>query len=233
MKRSFVIAGCLVSLLIHSAHADLKWEQTTLELHPNFGDKEAVGHFKYENTGTTPVQIKNVKTSCGCTVAHAEQQEVAPGQKGEITATFNIGNHVGTQVKTVSVTTDQAPTPLTTLVLKAVLPEGMTMTPNFVFWRVGEEPKAKTIVAKAGPGFTPDNVEVKAENPEFTATLEPGSGKKKDKWTITVKPKQTDRNISTLITVKTDFPKQAPQSFFANASVAGAPDQAAAGATQQ
>src|SRR6478752_696136 len=119
MKKYFTVVVGIVSLAARAAYADLKWDETTIELHPNFGDKEAIGHFKYQNTGSSPVQIKDVKTSCGCTVAEAKQREVAPGQKGEITATYSIGNHVGTQVKTVSVTTDQAPTPLTTLTLKA------------------------------------------------------------------------------------------------------------------
>ena len=232
MKSYIAVAICLVSLVSHPVRADLKWEETTIELHPNFGDKEAVGHFKYQNTGSAPVEIKNVKTSCGCTVAHAEQQQVAPGQNGEITATFNIGSHVGTQVKTVSVTTDQAPTPLTTLTLKAVLPEGLTLLPTFVYWKVGEEPKPKTITAKAGKGFTPGKVDVKAENPEFSATAAPA--KDGGSWIITVTPKQTDRNISTLIKINTDFPKQAPQNFFATASVAGNPvGQTAATAPHQ
>lgn len=219
MKIYFAVAICVVSLVTRPACADLKWDQTSLELHPTLGDKEAVGHFKYQNTGSVPVQIKSVKTSCGCTVAQAQQQQVGPGEKGEITATFTIGDHVGTQVKTVTVTTDQAPTPVTTLTLKAIVPEGMMLSPNFVFWRAGEEGKAKTILARAGQGFAPEKVEVKAENPEFIATAQPG--KEHGTWTITVKPKATDRNMSTVITVKTDFPKQAPQTFFANASVTG------------
>ncbi len=221
MKKYFVVAGLVVSLLPGLAQADLKWDQTLIELHPNFGDKDAVGHFKYQNTGSTPVRIQNVKTSCGCTVAQAQKEEVAPGEKGEITATFNIGNHVGTQVKTITVTTDQSPTAVTSLTLKAVLPEGLTLLPTFVYWKVGEAPKPKTIIAKAGDGFAATKVEATAQNAEFSAVAEPA--KEKGTWKITVTPQHTDRNIATTITVKTDFPKNAPQSYYANASVAGIP----------
>src|SRR5438309_4735699 len=127
------------------AHAELKWEQTTVELHPAATDKEAVGHFKYQNTGSKPVRFQSVHTSCGCTAAQTQKDEVPPGEKGEITATFNIGGRTGTQVKTVTVQTDD-PDPAhatTQLTLKAVIPQLLELQPMFVTWRSGEEPKAK------------------------------------------------------------------------------------------
>ena len=78
-----------------TARAELKWEQTQVELHPDVGDKEAVGHFKYENTGDKPVRFKSIRTSCGCTVAQTQKEEVPPGEKGEITATLKIGGRTG------------------------------------------------------------------------------------------------------------------------------------------
>src|SRR5437016_13155041 len=64
------------------AHAELKWEQTAVELHPAATDKEAVGHFKYQNTGNKPVRIESVHTSCGCTDGHTEAEEVPTGEQG-------------------------------------------------------------------------------------------------------------------------------------------------------
>ena len=84
----------------------MKWEQTTIELHPTPGDDKAVGHFKYQNTGNKSVRFTSVRTSCGCTVAQTQKEEVAPGGNGEITATFSIGDRTGTQLKTVTVETD-------------------------------------------------------------------------------------------------------------------------------
>src|SRR5256885_199891 len=89
MKTKFFV-GILSILVCANLRAELKWEQTSLELHPAIGDKEAVGHFKYQNVGKTPVHFKGVHTSCGCTVAQSQKEEVPPGEKGEITATFKI-----------------------------------------------------------------------------------------------------------------------------------------------
>src|SRR3954453_7766370 len=101
-----IFAFTLSIIMCLSARAQLKWEQTSVELHPAAADKQAIGHFKYENTGKTPVRFKSVHASCGCTTAQTQREEVPPGEKGEITATFNIGDRTGMQVKTVTVVTD-------------------------------------------------------------------------------------------------------------------------------
>jgi len=103
--RTRIFAFTLSIFLCAIARAELKWEQTSVELHPAPADKEAVGHFKYQNTGSQPVRFKSVHTSCGCTAAQSQKDEVPPGEKGEITATFKIGDRTGTQVKSVTVQT--------------------------------------------------------------------------------------------------------------------------------
>ena len=157
MKTFRLGFGITLSIFLCAAiaRADLKWEQTILELHPGFGDKQAVAHFKYQNVGKTPIHFKSVHASCGCTAAQSQKEEVPAGEKGEVTATFNIGDRTGTQVKTVTVQTDDPdPTHSTTiLTLKAVLPEMLTINPAFVFWKGGEEPTPKTITVKAGKDF--------------------------------------------------------------------------------
>src|SRR4051812_36204627 len=99
--------------LTAKAQAELKFEQTDIELHPTPADANAVAHFKYENAGSKPIHISNVQTSCGCTVASLKSNDVAPGDKGEITATLSIGNRTGLQHKTLTVMTDDPEHPQT------------------------------------------------------------------------------------------------------------------------
>jgi hypothetical protein len=220
MKTKFFV-GILSIVMCASLRAELKWEQTSLELHPGMADKEAIGHFKYQNVGKTPVHFKSVKTSCGCTVAQSQTQEVPAGDKGEITATFKIGDRTGIQLKTITVETDEATKPVTALTLKAVLPEMITIAPNFVYWTAGEEAKAKTIVAKAGKDFAAKNLTVTSSNPEFLTKVEPGDHE--GEWKINIQPKQTAHAMASALTIRPDFPKDAPRMFYANASVTGAP----------
>src|SRR5260370_36261874 len=107
----------LLIFLCIAARAELKWEQNTIELHPSAGDKTAVAHFKYLNTGTTAVHFKSVKASCGFTATQSQKEVVNPGEKGEIGATFTDGDRTGQQLKSVTVQTDDPkPTQATTLV---------------------------------------------------------------------------------------------------------------------
>src|SRR6476620_3504671 len=148
-----LIGILLLIALAQGARAELKWEQTSVELHPAFSDKQAVAHFKYENVGQAAVRFQSVKASCGCTTAQTQKDEVPPGEKGEITATFNIGGRTGTQVKTVTVETDDAANPKTVLTLKTIIPQLLEVTPTFVFWKQGDKPEPKAISVKVGKEF--------------------------------------------------------------------------------
>src|SRR5437016_8014327 len=205
------------------ARAELKWEQTTLDLHPAVGDKTAVAHFKYQNTGTTPVHFKSVKASCGCTTTQSQKEVVNPGEKGEIIATFNIGDRTGRQMKTVTVQTDDPnPTQATTiLTLKATIPQGLEIKPTFVYWQSGEEPKPKKISIKASKDFPAKNITVKSNSQVFGSKVEPGSAS--GEWTIEVTPKDTSHPVVTALLVQTDYPKEAPKSFYVNLQVTNPP----------
>src|SRR6185437_5073591 len=148
--KTHILTLTLSFIFCLTARAELKWEQTAVELHPARGVKQAIGHFKYQNAGKTPVHFKSVHASCGCTTAQTQKEQVGPGEKGEITATFNIGDRVGQQIKTISVETDDKAHPIMTLTLKTNIPEVLQLTPNFVFWQTGENPTPKTVIAKAG-----------------------------------------------------------------------------------
>src|SRR6266700_1550165 len=170
--KTRIFAFTLSIFLSFAARAELKWEQTQVELHPAVGDEEAIGHFKYQNTGDKPVRFKSVRSSCGCTAAQSQKEQVPPGEKGEITATFKIGDRTGTQVKTVTVETDDPAQAVTVLTLKAVLPEMLEITPSFVYWQGGEAPKPKTIVVRPGKDFPVKELKVTSSNLEFSAKVE-------------------------------------------------------------
>ncbi len=201
LMRIFVLVA-----LAQGARAELKWEQTSVELHPAFSDKQAVAHFKYENVGKAAVRFQSVKASCGCTTAQTQKDEVPPGEKGEITATFNIGGRTGTQVKTVTVQTDD-PDPAhatTQLTLKTVIPQLLELQPMFVSWRTGEEPKAKFITAKANKDAGITKLDVVSSVPDFTTKVDPGSAP--NEFRISVQPKDTAKAAYTTVTIKPDSP---------------------------
>src|SRR5213078_2941081 len=104
--KTTILTFALSIFVAVAVRADLKWEQSTVDVHPGMNDKQAVAHFKYENVGKAPVRFKSVKASCGCTATQSQKELVNPGEKGEIIATFNIGDRTGVQMKQVTVQTD-------------------------------------------------------------------------------------------------------------------------------
>ncbi len=214
--RIFVFTLSILLPLV--ARAELKWEQTQVELHPAIGDKEAVGHFKYENTGDKPVRFKSIRTSCGCTVAQTQKEEVPPGEKGEITATLKIGGRTGTQVKAVTVDTDDPAHAVTVLTLKAILPDVLEITPSFVYWTGGEAAKPKTVVVHPGKNFAVKELKVTSSNLEFSAKVERKNVA--GDFKIDIEPKQTTRPAATTVSIQ---PDDSAKIFYVNARVMNAP----------
>ena len=215
--KTHIFAFTLSVALCISARAGLKWDQTSIELHPTATDKQAIGHFKYQNTGDKPVKFKSVKTSCGCTAAQSQKEEVPAGEKGEITATFNIGERTGTQVKTVTVETDDPAQTSTVLTLKAVIPQQLEITPTFVFWGQGEEAKSKTIVVRAAKDFPVKHLKVTSSSPDFqTKVEETGNGQFK----IEVQPQETNKQTASTLTIQ---PEDSQKIFYATARITTAP----------
>jgi hypothetical protein len=220
--KTRILTFTLSILLTVAARADLKWEQNIIELHPSIGDKQAIAHFKYQNTGTTPVHFKSVRASCGCTTTQTQKETVNPGEKGEIVATLNIGDRTGMQVKTVTVQTDDPnPTQATTLLtLKANITPALEIQPMFVYWTSGEAPKPKKISLKAAKEFPAKDITIKSNSQNFQSKLEPG---KPGEWTIEVTPKDTSHPMGTALLIQTDYPKDAPKSFYVNVQVTNPP----------
>ncbi len=197
-----IVAFALSIIISLSARAELKWEQTTIELHPAAADKQAVGHFKYQNSGKTPVHFKSVHASCGCTTAQTQKDEVPPGDKGEITATFN---------------TDEAANQKTVLTLKTVIPQQLEINPTFLFWKQGDKPDQKTITVKVGKEFTVKHLKVTSSSPDFqTKVEEKGNGE----FQIDVQPQETKNLIASTLTIQ---PDDSQKVFYATARITNAP----------
>src|SRR6059058_3745903 len=206
MNTNLLIGIVALAALAQEARSELKWEQTSVDLKPALGDKQAVAHFKYENVGNTPIHFESVHASCGCTTAQTQNEQVAPGQKGEITATFNIGGRTGIQVKTVTVQTDD-PDPAhatTVLTLKAAITPLLEIQPALVYWQNGEEPKPKIITAKANKDAAIKKLDVTSSTSDFTAKVELGSAP--NEFKINVQPRDTTKAVYATLTIKPDSP---------------------------
>lgn len=66
--------------------------------------------FKFKNTGTAPLVIKNARGSCGCTVPSYKKEPVQPGETSEIEVRYDT-QRVGPFTKTVTIETNEGEQP--------------------------------------------------------------------------------------------------------------------------
>ena len=68
---------------------------------------EIVEHiFKFENTGSEPLILTGVRTTCGCTAPSWPKEPVAPGESSEILVRFNSRGKAGLQNKVITVSSN-------------------------------------------------------------------------------------------------------------------------------
>mgnify|MGYP000412743062 CR=1 FL=1 len=88
MKKILSLIAIFVFTLTANAQ-EFKFETETI----NYG-KVAVGSegtrtFEFTNVGDAPLIIKDIKSTCGCTVPKKPEAPIMPGQKGEIQVSYD------------------------------------------------------------------------------------------------------------------------------------------------
>jgi len=62
----------------------------------------------FKNTGSVPLTLTDVKTSCGCTAPEWPKEAIAPGETSKISVKFNTAGKMGNQSKSITVFTNEA-----------------------------------------------------------------------------------------------------------------------------
>ena len=84
------------------------------------GDK--VEHvFEFENTGTEPLILSDVRTTCGCTAPEWPREPVVPGEKSKIKVVFNSTGKMGMQNKVITVMSNAVNNPARVKIVTNVL----------------------------------------------------------------------------------------------------------------
>src|SRR6266478_990433 len=93
------------------AHAELAWKQRVQEFKCSPEQKSIDVHFAFKNTGATPVTIRSLTSSCGCTTARLDKKTYAPGETGEVLATYSFRGQTRALRKIVTVVTEDGVPP--------------------------------------------------------------------------------------------------------------------------
>lgn len=79
--------------------------------------------FEFKNTGTAPVILADVRTTCGCTASEWLREPIAPGITSKIKVTFNSSGKIGTQNKVITVISNATNNPERVSIITNVLPK--------------------------------------------------------------------------------------------------------------
>ena len=96
----FVFAGLATAQAQKTAKMEFKSE--TIDYGEIKKGSDGVRVFEFKNTGTAPLVIEDVKSSCGCTVPKKPEEPVMPGETGKIEVKYDT-KRVGPIRKTVTV----------------------------------------------------------------------------------------------------------------------------------
>ncbi len=124
MKKVFLLSILMLCGLAVSAQPTISFERTE----HNYGQiNEADGRvstiFEFTNSGNEPLVLSNVRASCGCTTPKWTRTPIEPGQKGQITVTYNPAGRPGRFQKSITITSN-ATNPTTKLYIKGeVIPK--------------------------------------------------------------------------------------------------------------
>jgi hypothetical protein len=110
MKR-IVITFISVVILVGFSNLQAQFSEANItfdNLNHNFGNIKEEGGvvehtFKFKNTGTKPLLVNNVRSSCGCTVPEWSKEPIPPGGSGSIKVSFNPLRRPGAFRKSVTV----------------------------------------------------------------------------------------------------------------------------------
>jgi hypothetical protein len=211
------IVAFLLLALATPVFGQLKWEnpEQTFTVKPL--DKVIVTKFRFTNVGTTSVKITDLHPSCGCTTAYLEKKEYAPGESGEIEAKFKFDGRVGHHEKWIVVTTDWVPPQPTILRFAVNIPQAITIQPELVVWRVGDQLKPKTVRIAVPDEIPAKVVSVQTDNPAVKLELrEIRPGKELE---VIVTPTTTSQPGSATLLIRTDYPPDNPATHYAYARV--------------
>lgn len=81
------LAFLFISISIHSQ--EFKFENETIDYGKVSQNSNGERIFVFTNIGDQPLIIKNIQSSCGCTVPKKPEKPIMPGEKGEIKVSYD------------------------------------------------------------------------------------------------------------------------------------------------
>lgn len=128
MKKIILVAFVALVSFAAQAQAKIEFKSDTIDYGEIAKGSDGVRVFEFTNTGSEPLIISDVKSSCGCTVPEKPKDPIAPGKNGQIKVKYDT-NRVGPIRKTVTVYSN-ATEPIKALKIKGEVLDGKSVLEN-------------------------------------------------------------------------------------------------------
>lgn len=113
MKKFFAIMMFVFAGVAMNAQANMKFDTDVVDYGTIIQNADGVRTFKVTNTGNEDLIIKDIKSTCGCTVPQKPKGPIVPGATAEIKVKYDT-KRLGPIRKTITVyaNTENSPYPL-------------------------------------------------------------------------------------------------------------------------
>ncbi|RFC42862.1 MAG: Protein of unknown function DUF1573 [Verrucomicrobia bacterium] len=183
------------------ADAAFQFEQTLVEVTPDFGQERVTAVFRFKNEGTAGT-VRSIETSCGCLSANSDKRSYAAGEGGEVTAVFNVKGLSGSVERSITFVSGAKGEAPVRLAVRVHVPALVEIEPKMLNWELGEAPLPKVFkITMQGP----DPVHIKSASSSrrnvstSVRTLADGRS-----YEIEVKPENTGEALLGMVRIETD-----------------------------
>jgi hypothetical protein len=128
MKKMLLILGLFCGVWLNAQEntpanqAEISFETELIDYGTVTKGSDGLRTFVFHNSGTAPLSIQQVRSSCGCTIPKKPEAPIAPGEKGEIQVRYDT-NRLGLFRKTITVTSNAQTQSVVSLKIKGTVIE--------------------------------------------------------------------------------------------------------------
>lgn len=161
--------------------------------------------FVYRNLGSVPLEVKQVRTSCGCTTTGEWDRRVEPGESGRVTIKFSSGNYSGELQRNVTLVTNDPRQPQLVLQVKAQIWAPFEVNPKTVMFQYDpDSTEGQTRVVRVTNQLEEPMAiaGVRSDHPGFTATIEAVEPGREFELSISTVPPVGRGTVSTAVTLE-------------------------------
>ena len=193
----------------------------------NFGEMDSskdVEHtFVLKNDGDLSLEIKQVRPSCGCTVANISQNTIPPGGQAEVTTRLSLRGRQGAQHKTISVESNDPKQPTFVLTLEGTAVEEIRVQPNQLFFgRITTDSAVTgTVEITIQSTNTVKITRTSSNTSNLTATTESSPDGRSIRVLIGTQPPLERGTLRGNVHIETDHPKYPSMDIAVSAFVVG------------